>query len=445
MTEPAPPEAPPRAQSDPAVERYTRRMRPRRIAYAAAIVVAALVLLVIVKIAYSVGEISHTTLRTAAQVPPSIALGSPSAALSQAWRTSDATAIGTPNDRGTIVTYDEHSVRGRDARTGKITWSYTRTDRTVCTAAQTTSVTVAVYELHGNCDELTGLDSGTGRRQWTRTLDKDSNQIDHAVDGHPHYAVGPYTVMIWTPKVIYAIDPSGNQDRGGKSGGLDRWVFAEPGCTIEDAVLGSAGALISQTCAGRNCTDLKFCGNGTQLLLRDSTKGEENDSSKNKGNPDQILWNRIGSNLRPASADRYVTAVAPDGTTLLVLSTAKGAVQERLPLSGGTGAVTARATNDGDLIRFGGITYALGADSTAFAWQAETGALPTVTSNTGAALPDLPFARLTVPTTTGIAVLSPTDGTVSRTFSVSPPAAGSAVHPFGTGFLVTGPQTVLYR
>ena len=62
--------------------------------------------------------------------------------------------------------------------------------------------------------------------------------VDHAIDGHPHYAVGPYTVMIWTSKVIYAIDPSGNQDTGGKSGGLDRWVFAEKGCTIKDAVLG---------------------------------------------------------------------------------------------------------------------------------------------------------------------------------------------------------------
>src|SRR5690349_19860172 len=181
MTEPAPPEAPPRPPSDPALERYARRMRPWRIAYAAAVVVAALVLLVIVKIAYSVGEISSATLHTAAQPPPSIALAPPAAVLTEAWRSSDASAIGTPIVGGTVVTHDAHSVRGRDARTGKITWSYTRTDRTVCTAVQNASITVAVYELHGNCDELTGLDSGTGHRQWTRTLDKDSNQIDHAI------------------------------------------------------------------------------------------------------------------------------------------------------------------------------------------------------------------------------------------------------------------------
>ena len=444
MTEPAPPDAPPRPAPDAAVQRHTRRMRPWRIGYAVGIVVGALVLLVIVKIAYSVGEISHASLHTAAQPPPSIALSPPSATLRAAWRSSDATARGTPYDGGTVVTYDAHSVRGRDARTGRITWSYMRTDRTVCTALQTASVTVAVYELHGNCDELTGLDSDTGQRQWTRTLDKDSNVVDHAIDGHPNYAVAPYTVMIWTSKVIYAIDPSGDQDHGGKSGGLDRWVFADKGCTIRDAVLGSAGALISQTCTHRNCADLKFCGNGSQLLLRDATKGEENDSSKNKGNPDQVIWNLIGSNLVPASADRAVSALSPDGTTLLMLSADKGAVRARLPLSGGTGPAVATATSDGDLVYFGGITYALGADTRRLVWQAETAAAPTVSSKNGI-LPDLPFARLTVPSSTGIATLDPTDGSVRQRFAVPAPAAGSRVFPFGSGFVVAGPQTVLYR
>lgn len=429
---------------DPAVARYARRMRPWRIAYAVGLVVAALVLVVIVKIAYSVGEISHVTLRTAATPPPSVALTSPSATLTAAWHTTDVTAIGTPFDGGTVVTYDEHSVQGRDAHTGRVTWSYTRTDRSVCTAMQTDDVTVAVYELHGNCDELTGLDSQTGQRQWTRTLDKDSNQIDHAVDGHPHYAVAATTVLIWTARVIYAIDPSGNQDTGGKSGGLDRWVFAEQGCTIKDVVLGSSGALISQTCTDRHCANLKFCGSGPQLLLRAPFQGEDNDSSTNNGNPDQIEWNRIGSNLVPASADGAVTAISPDGTTLFDLAAKDGKVRGRLALSGGTGAVTSAPTGDGDLIRFGGTTYALRGGSDAFSWQAETVALPTVSSPTGGGLPDLRLARLTVPTADGIAALDPADGSVAQRFAVPPPAAGSVVYPYGTGFLVAGPDTVLY-
>lgn len=431
--------------SDAALRRYARRMRPWRIAYTVGLIVAAIALVVIVQIAYSVGEIGHVTLHTVAKPPPNIAQKPPTAVQTEAWRTDDRTALGIPYVGGTIVTHDDHSVRGRDAHTGKITWSYTRTDRSVCAALQTASVTVAVYELHGNCDELTGLDSKTGERQWTRTLDKDSNVVNHAVNGHPHYAVSPYTVMIWTQQVIYTIDPSGNQDFGGKSGGLDRWVFAEQGCTIGHVVLGSTGALISQTCHGRHCKGLKYCGNGPQLVFRDPSAGENTDSSKNNGNPDQIKWNRIGSNLVPAGADNAVTAISPDGTTLFRFATGSGEILDRLPLSGGSGAVTATSTGDGDLIRFGGITYAFRAADATFSWQAETAVLPTVSSDTGTGQPGLLLARLTVPTPDGIATLDPGHGTVQHRYAVPPPASGSVVYPYGAGFLVAGPHTVLYR
>jgi hypothetical protein len=46
--------------------------------------------------------------------------------------------------------------------TGQITWSCTRTDRVVCAAIDAGGATIAVYRLHGECDELTALDSGTG-------------------------------------------------------------------------------------------------------------------------------------------------------------------------------------------------------------------------------------------------------------------------------------------
>jgi hypothetical protein len=34
---------------------------------------------------------------------------------------------------------------------------------------------------------------------------------------------------------------------------------------------------------------------------------------------------------------------------------------------------------------------------------------------------------------------------VKQTFPVSAPAAGSLVYPFGTGFVVAGPSTVVYK
>src|SRR6478736_7428619 len=225
--------------SDRALARHAARMRPLRIVYALVLAVVVIAALVIVKIAYVRGEISHVTLKTVASAPPAIPAGTPSAALTRAWTSTDTTAIDTPVNGGTVVTHDLHTVRGRNARTGAQTWSYTRTDRSVCTAIQTQSVTIAVYKLHGNCDELTGLDSATGARKWTRTLDKDGAEFD----GPATYSVVGGNVMFVSRTSIYSIAPGGDADHG--NGGLDYWTFHHPGCTINGAVLGTAGALIS--------------------------------------------------------------------------------------------------------------------------------------------------------------------------------------------------------
>ncbi|MDQ6851867.1 MAG: PQQ-binding-like beta-propeller repeat protein [Actinomycetota bacterium] len=418
------------SRSDAALERHHVRLRHWRVTYAALILAAAVALVVIVKIAYSHGELSHATLRTVDPAPPSVTLQAPRSTLGEAWSTADRTAIGQPYWGGTVVTHDKRSVRGRDALTGAITWIYTRTDRTICQAIQDQGITIGVYELNGNCDQLTALDTETGQRKWSRTLDKDGAELN----GHPRYAVVPDTVMLTTPSAIYALDPTG---------GLDRWVFREHGCTVRRAVLGVNGALISQTCSHRDCAGARFCGNGAQLLLRDGSAGENSDSSKNNRNPDQIKWNLIGSDLIPASAGQAIAALSANGAQLIVLGDKLGTAQHRLPLVGRSTTITTSAAADADLLRIGARTYAL-ANST-FSWQTATSGLPTVTDRSGVGTPSLSSALLAAPTTAGIATLDPGSGTVRRSFAVGAPALGSRIYPFGTGFLVTGTQTRYYR
>lgn len=419
-----------------ALEQYRARLRPWRIVYAIVIVLVVIGGLVGVKIAYNHGEISHATLKTASVPAPSVALKSPSTTLAVAWTSPDHTAIGTPYWGGTLVTYSTHTVTGRDALTGGERWSYTRSDRTVCTAAQIGGVTVAVFELNGNCDELTAINTTTGTRNWTRTVDKDGQPLN----GHPSYVVGPYTLMMTTPTVIYAISPTGTSTQ--QNGGLDRWVFGQPGCTINGATLGTAGALISQTCAPLDCTDKAYCGGGPQLLLRDGTTGRSDDAK----NPDQIKWNLLGNTSIPVSSGAVITATEPGSSQLDVLEAAEGKTLASLELKAPTDSApstieTARA----QLIRIGGVTYVIAANQTSLLWSAPTTALPTVTATDDATVPDLSHSVLSVPAAQGIDQLEPGTGAVGQSRPTPPLATGSLSYPFGTGFIIAGPSTTVYR
>lgn len=418
--EPAPRELTP---SEAALDRYRNRMRRSRIIYAAVVTFVVAALAVGVGIAWSHGEIAHVTLHTFAPPPPSVGIEAPAQALQPAWRTSDRIALGKPHLNGTIVTYGEHTVGGRDARTGKQTWSYTRTDRTVCTAAQLTNTTVAVYQNRGNCDEVTAFDSDTGRRRWTRTLDKDQQPIIGSVS----YQVLSYTFMVTSGTTIYAIDPVT---------GLDRWTYYRYGCHIQRAVLGSAGALVSQTCSPAvKCGKAKFCGQGPQLFLRDGSAGNGDDSDTNA---DKIKWLVRANRSVPASADQVIAAFAADGRTLDVLAAKDGAVTQQVPVSSGTATdpSEALATGAGDIIWHAGKAYALNSGDSTPLWTVDAAAPPTIESLTNEDVPALGPARITVPLTDGIGLIDGNDGQVAQRIA-APVPAGSRIFSLGTGFLVT--------
>lgn len=414
-----------------AVARYRAEMNRKRAWYYAAIGAAVVALVVAAAVAWSHGEITHTTIRTAAKPAPSIGLQAPSATLTQAWTSPDHTASGRPVWGGTVVTYDAHSVRGRDAATGAITWAYTRKDRRVCSAAQTGGVTVAIFELAGNCDQVTTLDSATGQRKWTRTLDEQGQPLN----GRAAIQIGSFTILFTTPSVVYGIDPNS---------GIDRWVFSQKDCTVRSAVLGSSGALISQSCDRPDCSGKKFCGSGPQLLLRDGTNSR-NDSDG--ANPDRIKWNLIGNTAVPVSADELVSALEPDGR-LDVLDPDKGTVRSTLTLSPAPASIDGidRLTSaEAELVHIGTTTYAIKPSGTQL-WSAQTPVLPSVTapSNT-TEIAYLATGVVAVPTADGLAVLDGTTGKVRTSFPVGAPPEGSRVYPLGTGFVVAGPTTTVYR
>jgi outer membrane protein assembly factor BamB len=427
-------------RSAAAIAAHRARMRRLGRVYAAVIAAVVVAGAVIVSLVWVSGEVHNTHLRTAANPPDAVAAAAPSPTLTQAWHTPDRVALGVAIWRGTVVTFGKHVVRGRDARTGKVTWSYTRSNRTACSAAQANGTTVAIFRVNGNCDEVTALDSETGARRWTRTLDMDG----HPVNGTPGVIVTPFSVLVRTPAVIYDFDPSS---------GYDRWEYHPAGCTITAAALGDAGALISQTCAHPECGDVRpqLCGDGPQLLLRDAYEGRDGDNkhtgrNKDGMNQDQLIWNDIGNTDVPVSAGAVISALNRTTRALDVLAAATGKVRATLAVSPAPTSLTgasAALTNGSAIVRIGAAVHAVDADG-AQVWALPASGPATVTVPTESSWPPaVTDARVSVPDETVIVQVEPATGAVlARSTLPRSLADGAFAFPLGAGYLVAEPTGV---
>jgi outer membrane protein assembly factor BamB len=421
-------------RSDEALDRYRHQLRGQRLRYFGIVGAIVVALVVVVSVAWSRGEVAHTTLHTVAKAPADLAVTTPSPKPQLAWRTSDQVAIGTPQFEGTIVTYSAHTVRGVDARTGATTWSYSRSDRTICTVAQAGGTTMALYEIGGNCDEMTALESDTGQRRWTRTLDFDGQPLN----GYPTYSVISYTFMITTPSVIYAIDPGT---------GYNRWIYSHFGCSITGGVLGSTGALISENCSKPRCAGLKYCRRGPQLFLRDGMNGR---NDKSTTNPDLIKWDDYGNSDIPVSVDALVSGLNPTTHALDLFDSGNGKPQGTVslaPVPDATAAVHAESAAGRELISIGDDSYVVEPSAEAALWSlTATGPATIIANDPDAPSPVLSTARITVPSATGVRQIDGNSGRTAQTFTLPRPPDGSLVYPLGTGFLIASSTgTAAYR
>jgi hypothetical protein len=403
--------------------RYVASMRRQRRWYFAGIAVVAAAAVAVALVVWSSGEITHAHLRTAKSAAPSVPLGTPPPAPSVTWQSTDATAIGTPLFGGTVVTYSEHTVTGRNALTGVADWTYTRSDRTVCQVAQAQGKTIAIYANGGNCDEVSTFETGTGQRAWTRTLDENGL----TVSGHPTIIATTDTVYVWTSEFVYAVDPIS---------GYDRWTYsASGGCGFTAVVPGSAGVLMSTHCADAD-----------QLLLRDRSAGSD-DKQQNDDKKNQIRWRLAKTSTVPVAADSMVAALDPATHELVRYAPTDGTVLGRVtlnPAPSTTSPVQQVATDQDEVIWIAGTAYALSSTGTLL-WSASLTTVPTVTAPDGSLVtPDLGSARILVPTSSGVAALDGVTGKVTTQYAVPPPEPGSRAFPVGGGILVTGRATAYY-
>jgi hypothetical protein len=250
------------------------------------------------------------------------------------------------------------------------------------------------------------------------------------LDGRPSYQVTPYTMLIASSAVIYAIDPVT---------GYNRWTYSRYGCAISHVVLGGAGALFQQKCTTAvRCKGQKFCAPGTQLTFRNGSDGRDDKSTEN---PDKIIWNAVGDDDIPVSADsQLISAVSRAGNTLHVYANdGKRTASLRLtPATTRLGPVTAVATDTAEVVWLAGQTYAISSNGGSVLWRTDSQAPPVVVSTTSDTTPSLPTARITVPTSSGIGIVDGNDGQIRQSFTVGTLQANSLVYSLGDGFLVAG-------
>jgi hypothetical protein len=265
--------------------------------YAAVIAVLIVVGFVAVRVAYAHGDLNKVS-NTVAAAPAAIATSTTAARLTQSWHSDDRPAAGSPYSDGVVVSYSAHTVNGRDAVTGAVRWHYTRSNVALCAVAQQDSSTIAIYRRNGNCDQVTGFETATGKPKWYRTLTD---------NGPVTVSSAPNVVLIVSATSVHVID---------NAGGLDRWQWWAPtGCTISRALAGSAGVLVSFVCGAEH-----------RMMLRDLL----NDNEK---------WTVITDGpLVPVTAGAALKAVDPATLSMTSYSADKGAVIRTDTL---TGTVTA--------------------------------------------------------------------------------------------------------
>jgi hypothetical protein len=388
----------------PALVAFQDRTRRGMRIYAAVLVGLVVLAFVAVKLAYAHGELNKVSASTGT-VPTPIQARTTGSALSLAWQSDDRPAGGNPFSDGIVVSYDAHTVNGRDALTGAVRWHYTRSDETVCSVLQQDSSTIAIYRRKGNCDEVTGFVTATGVAKWYRTL------MD---DGKTSTASTSNVVLTVADQSVHEFD---------NAGGLDRWNWTPPAsCTVSRALVGTIGALISLDCGATH-----------RLVLRDLF----NDKDK---------WTvNTASAMVPLAASAFVGALDPATGAVHSYAADKGtdSVTDRLP-----GAVVSdlpRAATSIDYLNGSGLTVE-------FNWVGKLISL----SNKGKV--NWTAAATSAPWLVGTTLIAAADGAgrvvsyragsgqPQLTSTLSPaPAATERPYPIGAGLLMAGNRLAYYR
>ncbi|MHA3705211.1 hypothetical protein ACXR2U_23815 [Jatrophihabitans sp. YIM 134969] len=385
------------------------RLRRARIRYAAVVVVALAAIGLTMGLVIGTGESAHATLVTGTAAP-AVPGGTVRPAPTTVWDTDDRAASTDPLWVGTVVTWSEHTLSGRDAASGAVRWSYSRTDLSICDAVQQSGRAFVLFGRDGDCDELSTFDTQTGRRGWFRTLPD---------DGEGRLQFGGTGLVVSYPDSFHAMQATT---------GIDRFPMVPTSgsdCRFTSVVAGASGILASE-----RCTD------GEHLALW------SNDGADSQP---QRLW-RVGVTSGVAAvAESAAAAFAydPVSGTLSRYTTEKGVERGAVALSPTTtGPAGDTVTLGSDLLLdLGDRLYRVDAAG-GLIWSAAAAGPPTLVTASNQVIAD----RVLVASADGAQVLDATSGSPLTTYSL-PVDSGDGprrVYAAGGGLLVASDAGLAY-
>ena len=171
-----------------------------------------------------------TDVRTAAS-PPAISSAPLAEQLETRWSAQSAAADQRSVASGTVITANEHGVRGLDPLSGEERWHYLRPNATMCDLTVLDDVVIAIFRTTGRCNEAVALEAGSGVRRWYRNVGF-SDQLSLLGSGTAALAA--------TPGGIAVLDAVGNSIR---------WRYNPPqGCELASIGIGINGVVVLESC-----------------------------------------------------------------------------------------------------------------------------------------------------------------------------------------------------
>lgn len=167
------------------------------------------------------------------------------ATLRQAWQSTTAAGLGAVvSPAGVVAVADDHTLRGLDARTGQVRWTYGRANAELCDIRgwQSSGTSIAaVYAAGDFCSQVETFDANTGTLTHTRTSPNPRGGALTTGDGYLGW-LGTDLVEIWRNSLVrtaqYGTQPNPPNSH-----------TAYTGCTFDDLAIASVQFATIEHCA----------------------------------------------------------------------------------------------------------------------------------------------------------------------------------------------------